>query len=395
MTTVTVLRETKSRSLTLARVGVTAIFFANGFAVGAWAVAIPLIKAMFGLSDATLSLVLLAAGAGAIGAMPVAGLLPARLGGTGPTLRMTGPVFAVLLAALPLTHTVSAGIGLLATCAFLFGVFNILVDVPMNAHASVVERRWGRAIMSSFHAAWSGGGLAGAAVGGLLIGCGATAPVQLAVEAAITCAVALSATMVIGAGDTHPAGAVFALPERRLIVLGAIAFLSVFAEACVSDWSTLYLSADIGLSPGVAASGFSGYALMMFLGRVIGDSAVHRLGRTRVVVLGGLVVFGGMVLVVGLATPIAVIAGFCVVGLGLANLVPAVFSASAAAAASPSIGIAMAATLAYAANLIGPPVFGGVASVSSLRVAFAMLMLAAVAIAALGYRLRQKRATRG
>jgi len=71
---------------------------------------------------------------------------------------------------------------------------------------------------------------------------------------------------VIGAGDTHPAGAVFALPQRRLIALCAIAFLAVFAEASVSDWSTLYLSADIGLSPGVAASGFSGYALMMLLG---------------------------------------------------------------------------------------------------------------------------------
>ena len=78
--TAAVLGETNSRSLMLARVGVTAIFFANGFAIGAWAVAIPLVKAMFNLSDATLSLVLFAAGAGAIAAMPVAGLLPPRLG---------------------------------------------------------------------------------------------------------------------------------------------------------------------------------------------------------------------------------------------------------------------------------------------------------------------------
>ena len=54
--------ETDWRNLTRARVGVTAIFFANGFAVGAWAVAIPLMKALFGLSDAMLSLVLFAGG---------------------------------------------------------------------------------------------------------------------------------------------------------------------------------------------------------------------------------------------------------------------------------------------------------------------------------------------
>ena len=101
--------------------------------------------------------------------MPLAGLLPSRIGGTGPTLRVTGPIFAALLAALPLTHALAPGMGLLALCAFLFGMFNVLVDVPMNAHASVVEGRWGRPIMSSFHAAWSGGGLVGAAIGGLLI----------------------------------------------------------------------------------------------------------------------------------------------------------------------------------------------------------------------------------
>jgi MFS family permease len=373
------------------RVGVTAIFFALGFAIGAWAVAIPLVKALFGLSDATLSLVLFAAGAGAIAAMPIAGILPPRLGGTGPTLRVTGPILAALLAALPLTHLLSTGIALLAVCAFLFGVFNILVDVPMNAHASVVERAWGRPIMSSFHAAWSGGGLVGAAFGGLLISRGASAAEQLGVEALVTLAIALSASFQIGAGDTRAAGAFFALPERRMIALGVIAFLSVFAEASVSDWSALYLGADLGMTPGAAASGFSGYALMMLLGRAFGDGVVHRLGRMRVVALGALLVFAGTGLAIGVATPPTAIVGFGVVGLGLANMVPAVFSASAMAGISPSLGIAMAATLAYASNLIGPPIFGAVASVSSLRAAFAMLLPASLAILALATGQRRAR----
>jgi hypothetical protein len=64
-------------------------------------------------------------------------------------------------------------------------------------------------------------------------------------------------------------------------------------------------------------------------------------------------------------------------------MVPAAFSASAAAASSPSLGVATAATMAYASLLVGPPLFGAVATVSSLRVAFAILLLAAVGIAAL------------
>jgi MFS family permease len=380
MTTLATTVEKDAQNLIRARIGVTAIFFASGFAIGAWAVAIPLVKVLFGLDDAMLSLVLFAAGAGAVAAMPVAGMLPSRIGGTGPTLRVSGPVLAVLLAGLPFMHALSSGVWLLAVCAFLFGIFNVLVDVPMNAHASVVESSWGRPIMSSFHAAWSGGGLVGAAFGGLLISHGADAIVQLGIEAFATFAIAATASFQIGAGDARPAGTFFALPERRLVALGAIAFLSVFAEAAVNDWSALYLSADVGMTHAAAAGGFSGYALMMFLGRAFGDGVVHRLGRTRVIALGALAVFAGIALAVGLASPPAVIAGFCVVGLGLANMVPAVFSASAAAATSPSIGIATAATLAYASNLVGPPIFGAVASVSSLRVSFAMLLPAALAI---------------
>ena len=185
------------------------------------------------------------------------------------------------------------------------------------------------------------------------------------------------------------------MPERKLLALGAIAFLSVFAEAAVNDWSTLYLSADIGLTPGVAAGGFSGYALMMFLGRAFGDGIVHRLGRTRVIGLGALAVFAGIGLAVGIASPAAVIGGFCVVGLGLANMVPAVFSASAAAATSPSLGVAMAATLAYASFLIGPPIIGAVASASSLRAAFAMLLPVSLAILALANGQRRRPSSEG
>ena len=80
----------RASGLVRARAGVTAIFFANGLCIGAWAVAIPEIKALFGLSDASLSMVLLAAGVGGLAAMPVAGVLPPRIGGTGRTLGSPG-----------------------------------------------------------------------------------------------------------------------------------------------------------------------------------------------------------------------------------------------------------------------------------------------------------------
>jgi MFS family permease len=366
-----------------ARAGVTAIFFANGLCIGAWAVAIPEVKALFGLSDASLSIVLLAAGVGGLTAMPVAGVLPSKIGGTGRTLRITGPLNALLLAAVPQTHLLSPGIGFLAACAFLFGFVNILVDVPMNAHASVIETRWGSAIMSSFHAAWSAGGLVGSAFGGLLIAHGAGLALQLGLEAGIALAIVVAASLRIGVGDTRAATRIFALPERKLLALSLVAFLAVLVEGAVTDWSALYMSSEVGAPSGAAAIGFSGYAFMMIAGRLLGDSVVRAIGRTRTILFGAAILFAGIALATGpISEPTAVI-GFALVGLGVANMVPAAFSASAAAASSPSLGIATSATMAYASLLIGPPLFGAIATVSSLRLAFAILLLAAAGIAAL------------
>ena len=375
----------RANGLLRARAGVGAIFFANGLCIGAWAVAIPEIKALFGLSDARLSMVLLAAGIGGLTAMPVAGVLPSKIGGTGQALRISGPLTALLLAALPQTHLMSTGIGFLAACAFLFGFVNILMDVPMNAHASVVETRWGSAIMSSFHAAWSAGGLIGSALGGLLIARGAGPALQLGIEAGIAFAIAVAASMTIGVGDTRAATRVFAPPERKLMALSLIAFLAVLVEGAVTDWSALYMSSEVGAPSGAAAVGFSSYALMMIVGRLLGDTIVRAVGRTRIILYGAAVLFAGIGLATGPVSEHSAVVGFALVGLGVANMVPAAFSASAAAASSPSLGIAMSATMAYAALLVGPPLFGAIATVSSLRLAFAILLLAAAGIATLAF----------
>jgi MFS family permease len=122
---------------------------------------------------------------------------------------------------------------------------------------------------------------------------------------------------------------------------------------------------------------------MMIAGRLLGDSVVRAIGRTRVILYGAGVLFVGIVLATGPVSEPSAVVGFALVGLGVANMVPAAFSASAATASSPSLGVATAATMAYASLLVGPPLFGAIATISSLRLAFAMLLLAAVGIAAL------------
>jgi MFS family permease len=371
-----------------ARLAVTALFFANGFGAGGWAAAIPQIKANLALSDAQLSVALFAMAAGAMALMPFADPLARRLGGAGRSLRYSAVGFGVLLC-LP---GLAANLTLLSGLTFLLGACGGLMDVRMNAHATLVERRWGEAIMSSFHAAWSCGGLAGASLGGLVMQAGAPGPWLFAVVGGGVLAIVVGSAPHIGQTETATGERrVFVWPQRRLAGLCVVALLGMLMEGAMADWCAVYLTSVVGLAPAAAASGYAAFAGAMLLGRLSGDFGVRRFGRTQIIMLGGALAAAGVSLAVAAPCPIAAIGGFGLVGLGLSNLVPAVFSASAATAASPALGIAMAATVGYAGLLIGPPFIGSVAAFAGLRVSFALLVAAMIAIVPFAAASRPKR----
>jgi predicted MFS family arabinose efflux permease len=56
----------------------------------------------------------------------------------------------------------------LVAAAFVFGMSKGALDVSMNTHAVAILRAWGSPIMSSFHAAFSMGGLLGSIVMGFV-----------------------------------------------------------------------------------------------------------------------------------------------------------------------------------------------------------------------------------
>ncbi len=372
-----------------ARLATLALFFANGFGIGTWAADIPQIKAQLGLSEAALSVALLSMAGGAIVFMPLASIMVGRLGGSGRAVRYSAALFALLFA-LP---GLCPNLAILAGLTFLIGASSGLMDVQMNANASVVERNWGAALMSSFHAAWSFGGLAGAAVAAILIQAGVSTPWLFIIAGALILAMVVAAMPAIGEGDTASVGGhSFAWPERKLVGLCIVAFLGMLTEGAMTDWSAVYLTGVAKLAPSVGAAGFAAFAFSMLLGRVSGDFVIRVFGRTEVIVLGAIFAAIGIMPAILAASPAMVIGGFCLVGLGVSNMVPAVFSASAAISSSPALGISMAATVGYGGNLIGPPLIGGLASLSGLRFSFILLaaaMLAIIPLAALSGQARR------
>ncbi len=147
------------------RCAVTTVFFGSGLGIGAWAASVPTFKDRFALSDGALSIALLAFAAGAVVSMPLAGLLAPRFGAAR-LIRLTALLFAATLLLPPLAWSLPS----LVVAVFAMGAGQGSLDVAMNAYASGVEQRWKAPIMSSFHAAWSAGGLSGAALGAALAG---------------------------------------------------------------------------------------------------------------------------------------------------------------------------------------------------------------------------------
>jgi MFS family permease len=154
-------------ALRVPRLAVLAVFFANGVVIGTWVVRIPAVQQRLGLGEGLLGLALLGAAVGALAAMPLVGALVTRFGS-----RHVVGTTAFLLSLSLVTPALAPNLFLLVPALMLLGAANGGLDVSMNAQAVVVERGYGRPIMSSFHAAWSFGGLAGAALGGLLASLG-------------------------------------------------------------------------------------------------------------------------------------------------------------------------------------------------------------------------------
>ncbi len=89
-------------------------------------------------------------------------------------------------------------------------------------------------------------------------------------------------------------------------------------------------------------------------------------------------------LVIAAPWPPAVAAGFAVVALGIANMAPVAFSASARTpGVAPSIGVAAVTTLGYGGFIVFPPILGFVAKTYGFTAAFSIVVVMALVIAAM------------
>jgi MFS family permease len=297
---------------------------------------------------------------------------------------------------LPIGMGLANGLASLVAALFAFGIAGGMLDVAMNSQAVEVQRRYGRPLMTSFHAWYSFGGLAGALFGGLFAWASIGPAVNFLAAGLPLAAVALLAGRWLvneeptrsadgTASDGKPDGS----PVRRsrwtlvLLLLGLLSLCSLLGEGAADGWSAVYMRDNLHTSAGLAALAYAGFAVAMAFGRLAGDGLAARFGAVRVMRGCGLLAAGGMALVLLTGSPAGAIGGFILYGFGLSSTFPLLLSAAGSADAErPSAGIAKIAGFGYAGMLGGPVLIGGLASAVGLSSALVLPAALALLIAA-------------
>ena len=424
--------------LRYSRAAIFGYFFVLGVATATWAARLPAIKSSLHLSDGRLGLALFAVPAGSVLTLALSGRIADRFGAVR-VMRIAGILTPLALIPIGLAPGLAA---LMVTLA-VYGAMAGLLDVSMNACGARLELGYGRPIMSSLHAGYSIAGLAGAGIGGISAWLGIS-PLPTFIAAAIVLIVLglLAGPRVVIPPPLPPAGphpptpppdpataphnshpdALSLQPDapsaprglqqdvprgtqpdasgaprglqqdaptaprsirKIILVLGLLALCGQVGEGSAGDWSAVYLHVDLGSPPGAAAVALGAFSVTMAAGRLAGDRLAARFGPVRLVRVSGLVAGLGLAAGLLIGTPAAAIAGFALLGLGLAGIFPQIVSAAARldpGQAGRNIG--RIAAVAYSGLLTGPVVIGAIASGVGLRDALLVPAALSVVVAA-------------
>ena len=368
------------------RASVWLLFALMGTTTGSWAARIPDVRRQVSLDDAGWGLANTASTAGSLLSLVLVAALIGRVGAR----RLTAVAAPLVLVNAPLM-ALSSGPAPLVAGLLVQGFALNLLSTPMNAQAVEVERAVGRRIMSTFHAGFSVGQLAGGLIGVLAARAGLAPAAQLAATGLVLGAL-LARTARWQPREVAPApgssGRGRARLTPQLALLAATAFLASLVEGSAVQWSALYTSDALGAGAAAGAATLVCFSLAMTVGRLGGDRVVQRLGRARAVRASAALAAAGLALALVVGTPAAAFAGFALLGLGAACVIPTVFGlAGNQPGTTPGQGISVVVVGQWPAFLIGPPLVGALAGATGLRGALWLLVAAALAVSVLAGRL--------
>lgn len=361
------------------RIATRLIFALGGIVLGAWAPLVPLAKARLGVDEGALGLLLLCMGVGSILAMPMTAFLTSRFG-CRQVITISASGLCILL---PLLATVDTVL-LMAATLVGFGVVMGCTSVSMNLQAVLVERDAGLSLMSGFHAMFSLGGILGSGGMAVLLSVGVPA-----YAAALIISIFMLGLLVVARPGLLPyreeRGAkppAFVIPKGIVLAIGALSLLAMLAEGGVLDWGALFIVEAHGADISLAGFAYTAFAITMTIGRLFGDRLRMAFGDLALLVASAMLAMAGFLASLFLPTAGAALVGFLLVGAGISNIAPILFTLTGQTRHMPAnLAVASVLTVGYVGIIAGPAAIGLIAHATSLQTAFFLLCAAMLIIA--------------
>lgn len=380
----------KMKALLLLRVRVanSLFFFGMGLCFSSWASRIPDIKTYLNLSEGELGTLLFALPIGQMVAMPFSGKIVAKYGSK------LIVVYALLIYSFCL---VILGLAVtswqLSLGLFLFGFFGNFCNISVNTQGVRTQQLIGKSIMGSFHGSWSLAGFTGALIGLLMV--------SLKVQPVYHfCVVVFIVAIIIATNKSFLVQSkiqkvepkiktsFFLIPDKSLIWLGTISFCCMASEGIMFDWSGVYFKDVVKAPGGLVVLGYTSFMITMASGRFLSDILVTKYGFKKVLITSGITISTGLYLAVLFPYIISCTLAFMLVGFGVSNVIPIILNIAGNSKKVPtSIALTIVSSISFLGFLIGPPLIGYIAELTSLKYSFGIIGLFGIFISILTSRL--------
>lgn len=351
------------------------IFFVTGFGLASWAPFIPIVQNILQLNDGAMGSILLAFGLGSILMMSLSGAMVEKFG-----CRSVYIVFLVLFILSLFVIVISNSLLISLIALFLFGAGIGGADVVININAVALQKKANKPVMSGLHALFSLGGISGA----LFVSC----MLYFGIPAIyIVLMIFILFVILINTSITNISGPVatqedqekvpfFIAPKGIVVVIAIVCLIAFLVEGAILDWSGIFLINRYDININHAGIGYIIFAVFMTLGRVFGDKAIGKFGYSYVMNSTILILILGLSILIASYNIYISYFAFGLIGLGLANIAPIVFSAAGKQTdMNESSAVSSVATIGYSGILLGPAVIGFIAHISSLVFSFAFVAL--------------------
>ena len=368
------------------RIAISGLFFLHGLCFSSWGARIPAIQDIHSLSETALGSVLLALPVGLILSMPIAAGLVKKFG----SRRIL--IFAIIFyGAILMTLGLAGSVFQLMGLLIVFGLASNMVNVSLNTQAVDIEVIYKKPIMASLHGLWSSAGFMGASIGAFMIG-SEIEPFRhfiLIFFMVLVLSLVCSSSLLPDIKKPPSASSkMFQFPDRSLLGLGLLAFLSMICEGAMFDWSGIYFKKVVQAEGAWVGSGCVAFMTTMAGTRFFADGFKQRFGLVMILRVSGVLIFVGLMISVIFPTILSSLFGFFMVGAGVSAVVPMVFSeAGRSTTMAPSSAIAAVSTIGFLGFLIGPPMIGWIAGASTLRISFTVIAVLGLSITVISSRI--------